>query len=362
MGWTVLYIAFGIVALWLLGEVLLQYKARLRWRLLAFTGFLGVVTGVLLPSVIVIGIGGVAFAVGQTYVTLSFRRGFTAGWALKTGPVPGRGAAKRRAAPPSAEPTLEVSGLEAVPAAPAAPPVAPAMPPAMPAEPAPAGAGTPLPEGPSVPTYHPEPLPDDTGGYAAYRDPAPAPQPDYPQADYPQPEYPQADYPQPEYPQYGTEQPAYSDYGAYTDYAAPAGATGAQDPLSGGQDYADTAAAYGYGADPGAYPGYADPYAEAQQQAYTPYEQPYDPYAHQQYAQEPDAGYAADPYPAQDPYATAAQGYPGGPAGTPAEGVWVPQQRDAATPPLPSEQPAAPYQPYQQGYPGNGGYDEQYRY
>ncbi|CAM5566788.1 hypothetical protein SVIOM74S_02521 [Streptomyces violarus] len=29
MGWAVLYIAFGIVALWLLGEVLLQYKARL---------------------------------------------------------------------------------------------------------------------------------------------------------------------------------------------------------------------------------------------------------------------------------------------------------------------------------------------
>ena len=46
MGWTVLYIAFGIVALWLLGEVLLQYKARLRWRLLAFVGFLGVVFGV----------------------------------------------------------------------------------------------------------------------------------------------------------------------------------------------------------------------------------------------------------------------------------------------------------------------------
>ena len=39
MGWAVLYIAFGIVALWLLGEVLLQYKARLRWRLLAFAGF-----------------------------------------------------------------------------------------------------------------------------------------------------------------------------------------------------------------------------------------------------------------------------------------------------------------------------------
>lgn len=36
MGMTVLYIAFGFVALWLLAEVLMQNKARLRWRLLAF--------------------------------------------------------------------------------------------------------------------------------------------------------------------------------------------------------------------------------------------------------------------------------------------------------------------------------------
>ncbi|MGJ3559259.1 hypothetical protein ACR6C2_12690 [Streptomyces sp. INA 01156] len=82
MGWTVLYIAFGVVALWLLGEVLLQYKARLRWRLLAFAGFLGVVLGVLIQTVLVIGLGAVAFAIGQTYVTLSFRRGFAAGWAV----------------------------------------------------------------------------------------------------------------------------------------------------------------------------------------------------------------------------------------------------------------------------------------
>ncbi len=82
MGLTVLYLAFGIVALWLLGEVLLQYKARLRWRLLAFVGFLGVVLGVLMPSVVVIGLGAIAFAVGQTYVTLSFRRGFEQGWAV----------------------------------------------------------------------------------------------------------------------------------------------------------------------------------------------------------------------------------------------------------------------------------------
>ncbi|NYV78157.1 magnesium transporter [Streptomyces sp. UH6] len=82
MGWTVLYIAFGIVALWLLGEVLLQYKAKLRWRVLAFAGFLGVVIGVLLASVAVIGLGALAFAVGQTFVTLSFRSGFSGGWAL----------------------------------------------------------------------------------------------------------------------------------------------------------------------------------------------------------------------------------------------------------------------------------------
>lgn len=91
MGWTVLYIAFGGVALWLLGEVLLQYKARLRWRLLAFAGFLGVVVGVLLPSVIVIALGAIAFAVGQTFVTLSFRRGFASGWAVRRpGPQIGR--------------------------------------------------------------------------------------------------------------------------------------------------------------------------------------------------------------------------------------------------------------------------------
>ena len=113
MGWTVLYIAFGIVALWLLGEVLLQYKARLRWRLLAFAGFLGVVIGVLIPSVVVIGLGAIAFAVGQTYVTLSFRRGFSHG-------LGGQAARPGRAAPsaprqgePRRSPTLEVSDLGA---------------------------------------------------------------------------------------------------------------------------------------------------------------------------------------------------------------------------------------------------------
>ncbi|SCK24648.1 hypothetical protein [Streptomyces sp. WMMB 322] len=99
MGWTVLYIAFGIVALWLLGEVLLQYKARLRWRVLAFTGFLGVVAGALIPSVVVIGVGIAAFATGQTFVTLSYRRGFVAGWALSGVP----GVSRRRDEEPEPE-------------------------------------------------------------------------------------------------------------------------------------------------------------------------------------------------------------------------------------------------------------------
>ncbi|MCE7083145.1 hypothetical protein [Streptomyces sp. ST2-7A] len=97
MGWTVLYIAFGMVALWLLGEVLLQYKARLRWRMLAFFGFLGVVFGVLLPSVPVITLGALAFATGQTLVTLSYRKGFSTGWAL--GGNPGNSARRREVRP-----------------------------------------------------------------------------------------------------------------------------------------------------------------------------------------------------------------------------------------------------------------------
>ncbi|OII61465.1 hypothetical protein BJP40_05275 [Streptomyces sp. CC53] len=107
--WTVLYVAFGVVALWLLGEVLLQYKARLRWRLVAFFGFLGVVAGVFLSSIPLIIAGAVAFGVGQTCVTLSFLRGFSTGWALGGRPGASR---RRRTAPKDAGPTLEVSGLE----------------------------------------------------------------------------------------------------------------------------------------------------------------------------------------------------------------------------------------------------------
>ncbi|MFE5944927.1 hypothetical protein [Streptomyces sp. NPDC056480] len=151
MGWTVLYIAFGVVALWLLGEVLLQYKARLRWRVLAFCGFLGVVLGVLMSLVAVIIVGAVAFAVGQTYVTLSFRRGFSTGWAL--GGSPGASRRRRSGAPPQAGPTLEVTELS------------------YEAQDAPYDG----PEGTEAPSpaettavYEPLPMPEDTGQYGVY--------------------------------------------------------------------------------------------------------------------------------------------------------------------------------------------------
>jgi hypothetical protein len=384
MGWTVLYIAFGIVALWLLGEVLLQYKARLRWRLLAFAGFVGVVAGVVLSSVVVIAAGAVAFAVGQTYVTLSFRRGFSAGWALPYGPA----ADRRPAAGVRTEPALEVSGLEAVPPdePPAGPPPfpeqfsdpfsaaeQPAGPPGdLTGQPAdlpgdhaeqpsfaPAGQPTGLsdqpgdesaglsdqpadqsgyhPEQPPFepagpPTYHPEPLPDETGGYGIYDDSSYAP---YTAA---------ASEEQADYHGYG----GYENYGGYATHEAQDGYA-TQDAQDGGQGigqeaYAD-AGQYGYGAD--GYPAYADPYGTVQQPAYEQYDhyqQPYDPYAHQQYSPGADP-YAADPgYPVQQPQY--------GPGATLAEGVWVPPQRDGD----PATEPDQQHYPYP--YPPDGG--EQY--
>ena len=107
MGYTLLYIAFGVVALWLLGEVLLQYKARLRWRVLAFVGFLGVVTGVAMASVVVIVLGAAGFGTGQALVTLSYRRGDTTGWALGGRPSTSRRRRARPASGPRDEPEAE---------------------------------------------------------------------------------------------------------------------------------------------------------------------------------------------------------------------------------------------------------------
>ncbi|MFD0314406.1 SCO2102 family sporulation regulator [Streptomyces flavalbus] len=315
MGWTVLYIAFGVVALWLLGEVLLQYKARLRWRLLAFGGFLGVVVGVLIPSVVVIALGAAAFAVGQTYVTLSFRRGFAEGWAVTTGRPGfvgrrGRGEAEHR------DPTLEVSDLEA-----------PGgygddsdgtsaygqgertaydgydrddmFTPARPADPSAAE---------TTAVYEPQPLPDDTGSYGIYGDtPAPAGQP--------QDQYATA--------AQATDQTYGYDYSGYGQQGYGYDTTGQQQYAAYSDPYIGTQTYDGAAYDTGGYPTYNP-------QGYT-----------------------------QDQYAT--QGYGGE---TPPGGVWVPQQRSTDDPyggELPAEQ-QYPYQGDGQQPQGGNGYDDQYRY
>ncbi|MFF7311022.1 hypothetical protein [Streptomyces sp. NPDC008137] len=316
MGWAVLYIAFGVVALWLLGEVLLQYKARLRWRLLAFGGFLGVVVGVLIPSVVVIGLGAAAFAVGQTYVTLSFRSGFAAGWAMSApmlgGSKRGRGERGRQ------EPSLEVSGLEAAGGGygddggeradyrrdadsfgqgddydrdDVFTPVRPVQPTA--AE--------------TTAVYEPQPIPDDTGSYGVYGDTG------YQQGS-PHDQYAAT--------AQGTDQSYaydYSGYGQQQGYDA----TGQQQYAA----YSDPYVGNGtYGGGTSYDTGYGDQQYYGQQQGY-----------------------------GQDQYA----GTYGGES--PPGGVWVPQQRtDEYGQELPPEQPY-PYQGNGQQTQGNG-FDEQYRF
>jgi hypothetical protein len=328
MGWTVLYIAFGVVALWLLGEVLLQYKARLRWRLLAFVGFLGVVVGVLIPSVVVIGLGAAAFAVGQTYVTLSFRRGFSAGWAVSAPALGPLSAVKRRRGEPDRQdPTLEVSDLEATEGTFTGHDGTyghdeasygqggaghgqddydrdDVFTPARPDRPAAAETNA---------VYEPQPLPEDTGSYGIYNDTAyAAADQNYTAAGQPQDQYATAD-----------QSYAYGGYSSYDQQQYGYDATGQQQ-----------------------YAAYSDPYIGTQTYGSTSY----DAYGQQQYGQQ---GYS------QDQYATGTYGE------TPPGGVWVPQQRtdEAYGGELPPEQ-QYPYQGdgQHQGQGQGNGYDEQYRF
>ncbi|MFJ9851880.1 hypothetical protein [Streptomyces sp. NPDC101150] len=398
MGWTVLYIAFGLVAVWLLAEVLLQYKARLRWRLLAFVGFLGVVVGVVLPQIIVIGVGLIAFAIGQTQVTLSFRRGFSTGWALGGKPGESRRRRGRSGPPPAAEPTLQVSDVEET------------VPPADDGgrgEDENVFAGAHAFQGQDG--YAGQDAYGGQGGYAgqdayggqdaydgrnAYgsqdvyggqgsydaQDPYTGQSPYTDQGAFPgggpysaeRPYSAQSTYdtaavyaPQPmpdETGQYGIYSPdarapqePQPDYPSYDAYGTTTGNTGSDGngyaygggygQTATGQDayadpYADPYAAYGDGqvGQAGQAP-YSDPYIGTQQYAapYDPYEQP-DPYGQAHYA----TGQYDDGRPQE-------QGY----GATPPGGVWMPQQRDGELPPE-----SQPYSPYQQQ-----GYDEQqYRY
>ncbi|MEV6574917.1 hypothetical protein [Streptomyces sp. NPDC051577] len=319
MGMTVLYTAFGFVALWLLAEVLMQYKARLRWRLLAFAGFAGVVAGVVLPSVLVIAVGATAFAIGQTLVTLSFRKGFVAGWALRRGGEPVRKQSGRRrgaggARPERPAPTLEVTGLEY--------------------DDRTAAAGRR--DGADAPddfddaetnVFTPQPVPEDTGSYGI----------------------------QSFAPQYG-DQRGYADQSGYAGQSGQAAETAAfASPFTnGGQDgtYAPQ-----YDAQPQGGYDYSTGYPTGEQQVYAAYSDPYigtgggvTPSQTQDYA--PYADYSGQQY-SMD---------------TPPGGVWVPQQRSTdeyAQQPYPTdEQYQQQQQQQQQQYPyqGGSGEYEQYRY
>ncbi|MET7654276.1 MULTISPECIES: hypothetical protein [unclassified Streptomyces] len=346
MGWTVLYIAFGFVALWLLGEVLLQYKARLRWRLLAFVGFLGVVLGVLIPSVVVIALGAAAFAVGQTYVTLSFRRGFAEGWAFRRGDADtdGDGGAvskRRRGKAERKDPTLEVSDLEAGEAGLGSGPRYGADDPAFGQDRnafgdtgsfgdddydrddvfTPAARSTDPSAAETTSVYEPQPMPDDTGSYGVYSDTAYAAATGQAQSQgQPQDQYATA------------AQGADQNYGYDNTYAGYHQQQYGYD-ATGEQQYA----------------AYSDPYIGTQTYGGGSYDAGY---GQQQYGQQ---GYD------QEQYGT------GGYGETPSGGVWVPQQRNTDDPlggELPPEQQQYPYQGdgQQQGHGQGTGYDEQYRF
>ncbi|MFI1795978.1 hypothetical protein ACH427_01275 [Streptomyces sp. NPDC020379] len=281
MGWTVLYIAFGIVALWLLGEVLLQYKARLRWRLLAFVGFLGVVVGVVLSSVPVIAVGAIAFAVGQTYVTLSFRRGFSEGWAIR----------RDKGAEPGGRPAAEEKGRAGRRRKGDRKPQAAPLP-----DPAAETAAMPLiPESDDIPDLLPgaphQPAPSYDGyDRTAYLPPVPQ------------------------------GQEAGQEAGGFTPYDYAYGTQGA--PSGNGQG--DGQFDYGQGQ----YAPYSDPYIGSR----PPAQEQYDAFGQPQYEPYPQAQYGTGAYSAEA-YAPAQYDMD-----TPPGGVWVPQQRDTdapTRPPLP---------------------------
>ncbi|MFE2111033.1 hypothetical protein ACFXAF_34915 [Kitasatospora sp. NPDC059463] len=131
IGYLLLYGALAVVALWLVAELLFQNRAPLHWRGLALGGFLAVAGGMAVGSVPVIGAGAAMFAVGQTFVTLSVKRGYAAGWSLRLadGSLPGPlarvpflgaltgGGAAVAAAAVAVEQVGEVGAVEEAPAA-----------------------------------------------------------------------------------------------------------------------------------------------------------------------------------------------------------------------------------------------------
>jgi hypothetical protein len=321
MGYAVLYVAFGIVALWLLGEALLQYKARLRWRALAFAGFLGVAGGVALRDVIVIVLGAIAFGTGQSFVTLSYKRGFSTGWAL--GGRPGSSRRRKGAGPRVTEPVLAVTPVEEE-----------SYPTAAAGYDLPAPEGDQLQAGPGDAVYQPAPMHDESGEYPLYDSQSTYTPDPYTSGGYegygaqgygdwnaePQPAAASASYEggydgaaygtggsngaggyeqqQPQQqpgwgePNYGYQQAPYQEQ--------PAAAAGGYDGYGGGQDAGDWQSQQPYPQPPQSPPA-ADPYGSYgyDQQPYIPQQQQQPPYEQQQPQRGEPAAEYADPY---DPY------------------------------------------------------------
>ncbi|WP_051943262.1 hypothetical protein [Streptacidiphilus rugosus] len=119
---TLLYAAFAVVALWLLGELLLQRRAPLPWRALALAGFLGLVGGVAMGSLPLIGGGVLGFGAGQYLASRALKAPGGPYWSLvppERVPVVGRlfgAAAAGPVAVAAPEPVVvgEVSAVESV--------------------------------------------------------------------------------------------------------------------------------------------------------------------------------------------------------------------------------------------------------
>ncbi|MFJ5614618.1 hypothetical protein ACIQCJ_35230 [Streptomyces sp. NPDC093221] len=318
MGYSVLYVAFGIVALWLLGEVLLQYKARLRYRVLAFAGFLGVVVGVSQRNVIIIVLGALAFGAGQSFVTLSYKRGFSTGWALGGRP----GSSRRRRKGGVTEPVLEVSPVEEEYPEEFAAARQPGPRDELDAdEPDLFGGGRPLDSGQ---IYQPVPMHEDSGEYPVYDG---------------QSTYTPDPYTSGGYEGYGAQ--GYAGWGGEPQPAAASYAGDGSDQSGWG--------GHEYGYDPGAYQepapapyGYDTPAGGGEPYPY-PYPQPqprYETYGGQQEQEQQPLG--SDPY-----------GYPYQQQPDPQTQPYIPQQQyqspyEQQQPPQQEQQPqyADPYDPY----------------
>ncbi|MCL2554758.1 MAG: hypothetical protein FWE75_21745 [Actinomycetia bacterium] len=317
MGYPMLYVAFGIVALWLLGEVLLQYKARLRWRLLAFTGFLGVAAGVYERQIVLILLGAVAFGTGQTFVTLSYKRGFSTGWAL--GGRPGSSRRRRGAGARVADPVLEVTPVE-----PSHEPAGPAGQDVLSGE-----------QEQHTQIYQPVPMHDDSG--------------EYPQYDG-QPPYAADPYTSGGYEGYGAQ--GYEGWGGGAPQPAAAGASYDSGSYQGGYGGGyDQSGGWGAEQDYGQDGGYQQPAAASYDQGYGGYADggygghgtgDWTPQPPAQHPDQPGGSYPGQQQPAADPYA--AYGY------DPQAQPYIPQQPQQ--PPYEQQQPAQqqhyadPYDPY----------------